>query len=80
MNRCPFVRPPAILRGSMEVGMEHDKKREVETRRISRQDFRADPAQYIRAAEQGPIAVVDDRGCTRMLLSSPLAIDEPPAE
>ncbi|MAQ18964.1 MAG: hypothetical protein CMN30_29725 [Sandaracinus sp.] len=64
-----------------KVQMGDDKQREPETRRISRQDFRANPAQYILAAEKsGPIAVVDDLGTTRMLLSSPLAIDEPPAE
>lgn len=58
--------------------MSQDKQGgEGEERTVSRQQFRADPDRYILAAEQdGPIAVLDDHGRTRMVLSSPLANDE----
>jgi hypothetical protein len=49
-----------------------------EVRTISREQFRAEPDRYVREVEQqGPIAVVDEHGKRRMLLSSPLADDVP---
>ncbi|MCA9574368.1 MAG: hypothetical protein R3B40_22420 [Polyangiales bacterium] len=70
-----------LASGKREVVMPSTKESKREsTPQVTREAFALDAARYVRAADAGPIRVVDAQGETRMVLSTLcVADDDPPS-